>query len=60
MMTDFALGLLCAATATLTLFAAAVIAALAWLISFLAKFAEVQLQKDAKGRVVVSAEVRAK
>jgi hypothetical protein len=58
--TDFALGLLTAAVISLALFAALVITFAAWLVGFVSKYAEIQLRKDPKGRVIVSAEVRAR
>lgn len=60
MITDFALGLLAALTASLATFALCVLAAAVWLVRWLAKYAEITVQKDQKGAVKVGAEVRAR
>lgn len=60
MIADFWLGVLAASTVALGLIVTIGASLLVWFIQWAAKFAAVELRKDPKGAVVVSAEVRAK
>lgn len=58
MIEDFYLGLLVATTVALGIIVTAGAMLAAWLVGWLSKYAAIDLRKDQKGAVSVSAEVR--